>query len=314
MSMKHAVSGSAGGGGTIQRGRMSSIEFLMDAARQAAGMLGRELPALRRVAFVTSSYDTAFEPVAGQVRARIMQLRDAYGTGGPLSWSLWVVDDLGEDSIFSTAVQDGFSCEPVLLRQGRVRLVPLGSGAARPGGVKGKALRDGMAAALAEPGGQDALVYINLNLKVDAVLSAPGLATVLAGASDVAIGTRARRDGGVVVGAGAAGRAKSIAWNLLVRAMLPELAGWYDTNAPVKIFTPAAARHLIDRARIDSVSMDAEWLLLMQRAGFRLSRFPVAWVQRQGSRPPWHLVTGCFRDVLAIRKRFTRGHSDLTGN
>ncbi len=257
------------------------------------------------VAFVACSYDTAMEPVEDQVAAKVAQLQEAFGLDGPVRWSLWIVDDLPPGARFSARVEAGFErCPGLLLEQDRLRCVPLTSAKPTRAGLKGQALLDGMSGALDE--GAEILVVINLNLKVRAELAATGLRAMIEGGWDACIGSRAAVDGGQVTGAGKLGRAKSIGFNRYVRGMLPELDRYKDTNAPMKIFSANAARCLIHKATIQTVTMDAEWLLLLHRNGFDVTVFPVAWAQRPGSRPPWAMIPACALDVARIRAMWSR--------
>ncbi len=266
---------------------LEHLDQLFSNSREAARRLRSGPPV--RVAFVACSYDTAFEPPADQVEEKIHQLQEAFGIDEGVEWSLWVVDDLPAEIGFTHAVEVGFSrVDPRLRQAARLRCLPMHSEVPRPGGLKGRALLDGMGAALeADP---VVVVYLNLNLKVDALLSAVGIEAVSADRADVAVGSRARGDGGLAVGAGALGRVKSRVYSRIARTALPPLAQYVDTNAPVKVFSAAAAAHLVAHARLDDVTLDCEWLLLSQTAGFRMCRFPIAWIQRAGSRPPWHLI------------------------
>jgi len=259
----------------------------------------------KNVAFIACSYDTQFESIEMQLHEKVRQLADAYGLEGPVCWSLWLVDDLPDTAGFCRNIQNAFNSDPDLRILGsRLHLLKMCSCKPCPGGLKGQALLDGMAAALRAQPDLDAVIYINLNLKVHAVFSAPGLLQMLRGTCDAAIGSRASMDGGLAVGAGWAGRLKSRGFNILVRKMLPQLAAYHDTNAPMKIFSPAAAWHLIRNARIPSVTMDCEWLLLLHNSSFSISCFPIVWEQRPGSRPPWHLSIKCLTEVYHVRKRY----------
>ena len=280
------------------------MDAIYERSRAAARAL-RAGPRLK-VAFVACSYDTGFEPVADQVEEKIRQLEAALGIDDAVEWSLWIVDDLPPAEDFTAAVRDGFARAPATLRaQTRLRCVPMGSRPRQPGGLKGRALLDGMVAALTWA--PDLVVYLNLNLKVDARLCAVGMAAVANGRLDVAVGSRAKVDGGVVEGAGTLGRVKSRVYSRIARTALPPLEDYLDTNAPVKVFSAKAAGHVVTYARLDEVTLDCEWLLLCQIAGFRMGRFPIAWIQRAGSRPPWHLIVTSLRDVWRLRRRWTGG-------
>ena len=246
-----------------------------------------------RVAFVACSYDTAFEPIEAQVVAKCAQLRDIFAPGCSVEWSLWIVDD--------DPRREGFCDAARRANVPQVRTLVLSD--RTPGGAKGRALLSGFQAALSEEPALDAVVYVNLNLKVDARLAATGIRLVLDGA-DAAIGTRSPEHGGRVEGAGRVGRLKSVAFNRLVTGVLPQLRGWRDTNAPMKVFSPKAATLLFENAVIPRVTMDVEWLTLLRAANARVEPFGVVWTQRPGSRPPWHLVARSAADVVAIRRHW----------
>lgn len=283
---------------------MDAIEHLMRQHHEAAGRLRVGPPT--RLAFVVCSYDTAFESVADQIEEKIRQLTAAYSIEESIQWSLWVVDDLPAQRGFGDAVREGFRRADVRLRlTASLRCVSMVSRAPRKGGLKGRALIDGFSAALRwQP---DVVIYLNLNLKVDAQMSALCVEAVAHGQADVAVGSRFSGDGGIVIGAGPLGRLKSRVFSRMARTALPSLGAYVDTNAPVKVFSAAAAAHLVRHARLDDVTLDCEWLLLVQSAGFRMARFPIAWIQRPGSRPPWHMVALTLRDVWRLRQRWIAG-------
>ncbi|MCP4716398.1 MAG: hypothetical protein GY868_14860 [Deltaproteobacteria bacterium] len=275
---------------------------------QDAEKLNASIGGSKRVAFIACSYDTSFEPVEKQVIQKVEQLIETFGLDGKVRWSLWVVDDLPDDKAFGRAVRQGFNAvsERIDIRN-RLNLLKLKSLRPIAGGLKGRALLDGMVAALENDPDLAALVYINLNLKVGVDFSVRGLMQVLCEGFDAAIGTRYHGDGGVIVGRGLAGNIKSLVYNYLVRKLFPPINSYYDTNAPMKAFNPAAAGLLVRCSETPTVSMDPDWLLLLHLNGYKVSRFPVAWVQRSGSRPPWQMILPCFMDILKIRKRWKRG-------
>ncbi|MFN3197283.1 MAG: hypothetical protein ACE366_02525 [Bradymonadia bacterium] len=288
-------------------------ELLRNHARAHAAVLTTDLPRPVEIAVVACSYDTDFEPVAEQVLSKINEITDIFGpTEGPwgaVRWSIWIVDDLPEDAHFADAVRAGFAAAPAtLLTEDRLHCVPLTGGPRQPGGLKGRALLDGMQAAMSWKPDLDAVVYVNLNLKVNAQHMATGLrALLLDDVCDAAMGTRAPAHGGAVVGAGTLGRFKSKVYSRLARTLLPPLASHLDTNAPMKIFGNAAAHHLVSKARIDQVTMDCEWLMILNQGPFRVAQFPVAWIQRPGSHPPWGMIGLGVADLWRIRRRWRQG-------
>ncbi|RMG17905.1 MAG: hypothetical protein D6731_03185 [Planctomycetota bacterium] len=253
-----------------------------------------------RFAVVATSYDTGFEPLDRQVKGKLSQLERAFGPDG---WTLWVVDDLPAELGFGDAVRSAAPLDP------RLRVVSLPA-KPRPGGLKGRGLVYGLAHALRD-NALGAVAAVNLNLKVHAAFLGPGLRAVLSSAAAAALGTRHRREGGRAVGRGLLGELKSRAFNALTRALLPPLRGYRDTNAPIKVLSPGAARVVLQGAKIDGVTLDVEWLLLLLRAGVQPLRFPIAWEQRPGSHPPWHLAPACARDLLRLRARFVHRHEEV---
>jgi len=255
------------------------------------------------VAFVATSYDTAFEPVRDQVHARIEQLVDTYGVSSSLRWALWIVDDLPAVRGFGEAVRSAFTRFPALLQKGRLQVVQLERAASQPGGVKGTALLEGMRASLAA-GPLDAVTYLNLNLKVNVRFSALGVREVVSHQADASVGTRAPNEGGAARGARISGVLKSRVFAALAHSLLPPLRSYPDTNAPLKVFSPNAAGELVRLARIPGVTLDCEWLVILDRLGLRVSRFPVVWEQRHGSHPPWHLALSSVVDLIRIRRHW----------
>lgn len=253
-----------------------------------------------RVGFVTCSYDTAFEPIAQQVHRKLEQLARTFPADGPVRPSLWVVDDLPAASGFGRAVESAFAGRPELADDRH--LLPMRSAPQRPGGLKGRALLDGFAAAIEH--GADAVIYLNLNLKVDATHAAPAVEALRGDGYHAAIGTRAPEEGGTVLGAGFSGRLKSRGFNRLTGLVLPPLRRYRDTNAPLKAFDRETARSLVERARNPNVTMDCEWLLLLHELQRRVFVYPITWRQRPGSRPPWHLVVRSTLDLFELRNRY----------
>ncbi|MEE2788923.1 MAG: hypothetical protein VX589_16420 [Myxococcota bacterium] len=260
----------------------------------------------KSVAFITCSYDTSFEDVTFQVCERVRQIEMLFAAAPAIQWALWVVDDLPDAQGFTTRVEAAFQARPDLLKAGRLHCVPMRSMPRRIGGLKGAALLDGMRAALDEDA-YDAFTYLNLNLKVDARFAGLGVAAVLAGQWEAAIGSRAMTDSGLACGAGTLGRLKSRVYSRIARSALPPLMDFTDTNAPMKVFSRSATRYLTSRAQIHQVTLDCEWLIMMHEGQFSMGRFPVIWIQRAGSRPPWHLILRCLRDVYRIRRAWRRG-------
>ncbi|MBL4848999.1 MAG: hypothetical protein JKY65_26035, partial [Planctomycetes bacterium] len=149
----------------------------------------------------------------------------------------------------------------------------------------------------------DVIVYLNLNLKVDAAFAVPGVRAVAAGEADVAIGTRASAEGGQALGRGLLGEAKSRGFNLLARALLPALRPYADTNAPLKVLSRRAAGLLLEEARVPHVTLDCEWLVIFHAHRLRVQAYPVVWRQRDGSKIPWHVTGQSLLDLIHLRRR-----------
>ena len=162
--------------------------LLLDAIQSAQSISSKA-----SIAFVACSYDTKFESVTAQVTGRIEQLIAGFGTNAPIDWSLWIVDDLPSTQGFAADVDAAYTQFEELNRQGRLQCLAMETKARRPGGLKGRALLEGIERILRERPQVDAVVYLNLNLKVHAALAAPGIAAVLAGRCAVAVGSRAEK-------------------------------------------------------------------------------------------------------------------------
>jgi hypothetical protein len=297
------------GGWTCWEPRLNRTEpeALRRAREVASRLQARAWSAPAEIAYVTSPYDTDFAPLAPQLLGKVEELRALWGDDGAVRWSLWLVDDRPLAEGFTRRALAAILADEGARRlheQGRLRVIPIQRLPARRGGRKGRAILDGMGAALAALPTLRALIYINLNLKVPAALSALGLEPVLDGECDAAVGSRAAEDGGEVRGAGRLGRVKSVAFNRLTRALLPPLSRYGDTNAPLKVFAPRAATFLYEEATIPRVTMDIEWLAMLHARGWRVQTFPVIWTQRPGSRPPWHLVPQSAIDIALVRRRW----------
>lgn len=261
-------------------------------------------PEPRRLAFVACSYDTDHEPLRDQLAARLDQLARAF-PARRYAWSLWVIDDLPPSRGFGERLRRVAS-ELDLPAHASLHVVSLEGSQTSPAGCKGRALSEGFRRALEVEAAEapEALVYLNLNLKVDAREAALGVEAVLTGATEVAIGTRAPREGGQAIGRGVAGELKSRGFNALTRALLPQLRSYRDTNAPLKVLSRRAAELVVREARLAHVTLDCEWLLLFATHGLGVQTYPLTWRQRAGSRVPWHLTGQSLLDLIHLRRRF----------
>ena len=179
------------------------------------------------------------------------------------SFELILVDDGSSDGtpeLISRAEREEPSVRSVLLPANR---------------GKGRALAEGVRRSCGE-----------LVLTSDADFSAPitelpRLETALAGGSDIAIGSRAKR-GAREVDQPWHRRLMGKGFNLLVQGLL--LPGLWDTQCGFKLFRGEIARDLFARLRTDGFAHDVEILYLARRAGYGVSEVPVRWVNSDGSR------------------------------
>lgn len=230
---------------------------------------------------VTSTYDTAHEPLALQLADRVHGLR-AFAPGrvfvaGPQPPLTAGMRELAPD----VAVH--------------VRVVAVAAHTPR-----GAAVRAALAAALAESDA-DSFAMMNLNRKV-AMRDLERAASVRARTGcDVVVGSRRPGDGGRAEGRGALGDLKSAAWSAVVASLLPALAGVRDPSAPLKLMNRRAAALVVEHATVDGIAFDVDWLALWIAAGLTLEVTPIRWSQAPGSRPPWGAVLAMVRDVARLR-------------
>ncbi|MDF1666142.1 MAG: hypothetical protein P1V97_30580 [Planctomycetota bacterium] len=260
------------------------------------------------MAVVTCLYDTGFSSLKRQIKARVKQIANALDDIPLLSWLFLLVDDGPGDQSDEIAAALKACQDTLKIKQGTLECIPLFPNG-RPRNKrdrKGWAIRHGFQHLITEQPGWDALTYINLNLKVDMAQLPTVLKPVLFHECDVAIGTRSPGEGGCVLGAGFAGRLKSVVYNSLATSALPPLKPYADTNAPVKIGSEAAIRHLLDVARVEDVSFDTEWVLAFLEGGFEIETIGVIWSQLKGSRPPWTSVPKVLLSLVDQRRRWLR--------
>ena len=244
------------------------------------------------VCLVTCSYDTDFEPVRQQVETKLNELRAVLE-----HFTLVIVNDAFKPENFAQIVQD-IDAPEIILHE-------LETLSETKWGQKGLAIREGMRFALTlEP---DYLAYINLNLKVDAKLIADGLNLIQNQELDGIIGSRHHQEGGQRIGAGRLGTLKSAIFSRYARRLLPPLEKIQDTNGPMKIFSPHAMACIVQLSKCNGAFFDCEWLLILQENKLSIGLFPIKWVQRPGSRPPWSLVRESLKEVLKMRNRWRQG-------
>jgi dolichyl-phosphate beta-glucosyltransferase len=131
------------------------------------------------------------------------------------------------------------------------------------------------------------------------------LEAALAGGADVAIGSRAVGDPGVVVRARSHRKAAGRVFNRLCTWL--GLAGIDDTQCGFKAFTAAAADDLFPRMATKGFGFDVELLLRARARGWRVSEVAVNWTDQRGSK------VGVLKDgpamlwqILTARRRIAR--------
>jgi dolichyl-phosphate beta-glucosyltransferase len=133
------------------------------------------------------------------------------------------------------------------------------------------------------------------------------LEAALADGSDVAIGSRALRDGGVQVRARLHRRLIGRLFHLLVG--LCGLHDIRDTQCGFKLFRGPVAQVLFSRMRTAGFSFDVEVLMMARLCGYRIAEVPVNWTHQLGSRI--NLITDSTRmafELLHIRARRASGN------
>lgn len=134
------------------------------------------------------------------------------------------------------------------------------------------------------------------------------LEAALAAGADVAIGSRALTEPGVLVSARPHRRAAGRVFNRLSTWL--GLAGIQDTQCGFKAFSAAAADDLFPRLATKGFGFDVELLLRARARGWRVSEVAVNWTDQPGSK------VGVLKDspamlwqVLAARLRVARHES-----
>ncbi|MET9314180.1 bifunctional glycosyltransferase family 2/GtrA family protein [Kribbella sp. NPDC003505] len=140
---------------------------------------------------------------------------------------------------------------------------------------RGRALKQVWSASTAE-----VLAYMDVDLSTNLNALLPLVAPLLAGHSDVAIGTRLAKSSRVVR------RPKrefiSRSYNLLLRATLS--AHFSDAQCGFKAIRADVAQELLPLVQDTSWFFDTELLVLAEKAGLRIHEVPVDWVDDLDSR------------------------------
>jgi putative flippase GtrA len=164
---------------------------------------------------------------------------------------------------------------------------------------RGRALKQVWSASTAE-----VVAYMDVDLSTNLNALLPLVAPLLAGHSDVAIGTRLAKNSRVVR------RPKrefiSRSYNLLLRATLS--AHFSDAQCGFKAIRADVARELLPLVEDTSWFFDTELLVLAEKAGLRIHEVPVDWVDDLDSRVAIAKTIG--EDLRGIG-RLMRSRADL---
>jgi putative flippase GtrA len=216
----------------------------------------------------------------------IRRLREFLDTAFPFSAEVCIADNGSTDATYEIATLLAAELPGVRV----VRLEQSG---------RGRALKQVWSASTAE-----VLAYMDVDLSTNLNALLPLVAPLLAGHSDVAIGTRLAKSSRVVR------RPKrefiSRTYNLLLRATLS--AHFSDAQCGFKAIRADVARELLPLVEDTSWFFDTELLVLAEQAGLRIHEVPVDWVDDLDSRVAIAKTVG--EDLRGIA-RLMRSRADL---
>jgi putative flippase GtrA/glycosyltransferase involved in cell wall biosynthesis len=192
----------------------------------------------------------------------IRRLREFLDTAFPFAAEVCIADNGSTDATYEIGMLLAAELPGVRI----VRLEQSG---------RGRALKQVWSASTAE-----VLAYMDVDLSTNLNALLPLVAPLLAGHSDVAIGTRLSNGSRVVR------RPKrefiSRSYNLLLRATLN--AHFSDAQCGFKAIRAEVARELLPLVQDTSWFFDTELLVLAEKAGLRIHEVPVDWVDDLDSR------------------------------
>ncbi len=152
------------------------------------------------------------------------------------------------------------------------------------------------------------VAYMDVDLSTDLGALMPLVAPLLSGHSDVAIGTRLRRDSRVV--RGVKREILSRGYNALLRVVLG--ARFSDAQCGFKAVRTDVAKALLPYVEDTGWFFDTELLVLAERAGLRIAEVPVDWVDDPDSRVA---IASTVRDdlwgIAHMARGLTTGRLDL---
>jgi putative flippase GtrA len=156
--------------------------------------------------------------------------------------------------------------------------------------------------------GAQVLVYMDVDLSTDLNALLPLVAPLLAGHSDLAIGSRLSR--GARTLRGPKREIISRGYNLLLRGTLR--TGFSDAQCGFKAIRADVARELLPLVKDSSWFFDTELLVLAERSGLRIHEVPVDWVDDPDSRVDiWRTAVDDVRGIARLGWALLRGRMPL---
>ncbi len=195
------------------------------------------------------------------VAQNVTALCDYLETYVPYRWRVTIADNASTDRTLAVAQE--------LALDGQVGVLHLD----RKG--RGRALRAAWLASEA-----DVVAYMDVDLSTNLESFLPLIAPLVAGHSDVAIGSRLLK--GAVVTRQWKREVISRTYNLLIKVLFRN--GFSDAQCGFKALTRRAARDLLPDVENDEWFFDTELLLLAEERGYRIQEVPVEWVEDLDSR------------------------------
>jgi putative flippase GtrA/glycosyltransferase involved in cell wall biosynthesis len=220
----------------------------------------------------------------------IRRLREFLDTAFPFPAEVCIADNGSTDATYEIALLLANELPGVRV----VRLEQSG---------RGRALKQVWSGSTAE-----VLAYMDVDLSTNLNALLPLVAPLLAGHSDVAIGTRLAKSSRVVR------RPKrefiSRSYNLLLRATLS--AHFSDAQCGFKAIRADVARELLPLVQDNSWFFDTELLVLAEKAGLRIHEVPVDWIDDLDSRVAIAKTVGeDLRGIARLTRDLGRGRIDL---
>jgi len=212
------------------------------------------------------------------LEASVRMLHGYLSRGFPFSWQITIVDSASTDGTLRVARRLMYELPEV----GAMHL---------PAAGRGLALRTAWTAS-----GADVVAYMDAGLSTDLHGLLPLVAPLLAGHSDLAIGTRLHPAARVT--RSPKRELISRAYNRLLRVALR--ARFSDAQCGFKAIRADAAHELLPFVQDDDWFFDTELLTLAQRRGLRIHEVPVDWTEDGDSRV--EIVSTALADVRGVAR------------